>query len=768
MTSSTNKTKGTAVLENTKFFSRENAAKKALPFVFTFLICSAICFLYLKSYLNIYSLLSAGLTILYFAAFDFISRHKKLGFFIYVGIMVVLLAVINVVMSFAPSRIEFVEWFLTGAATIETNMPYMLSLILFFSFFISSAVYYFTHIIYRLSLLTLLGMIPCAIFIKASQTVPAVYAILLAAADVLLYLYHYKTASEKDKLSFGKAAAITGYIDFAVAAVLIAVLIPKPQETPFYERFEEFTSYFSFSGNYGKMDGGYTEHSGNADLYNEMESRLLYVVNSSRPEYYKIQVFDSYDSENRWWYSKTSNPKRMCRYYWESPGEYRNLQKLAKAYLEFEEAGGTLPESFDKTALERLAAEEESVYTAYIKSVDYPSIFLLAPERTTAASLYERSEEYARTRRTDLGELMTDTEVGNSYIRANESYSVSFYSKDHAYESEFIRSGLCDISADDFYWLLIDMRYNFDLSSEAADTADAFLREVFNELFELPTSYEGFENYYISEEMRELSAEITEGLTYDYEKAEAIEAFFNDGSFTYDLGYRAPEEKDTPEFFVNESRRGTCSDFATAYCLLAKAAGLRVHYVEGFNQGEQITSGVYNISTENAHAYPEVYIPGAGWMIFEPTVGGASAAAGNGTDNGERETDYLAVFLTCVVVVILAVLLLVLILLMPAIDEGIFSVRVNHSNGSKAVILIYNRISAKLAARFKLKTSTLTPKQLSEFIAEKTGSYAEKMIAPFEKACYGLCEISKEDANAALEEYKALMKAIKKKKKPTV
>lgn len=767
MTSSTNKLKGTAVLENTKFFSRENAAKKALPFVFTFLICSAICFLYLKSYLNIYSLLSAGLTILYFAAFDFISRHKKLGFFVYVGIMVVLLAVINVVMSFAPSRIEFVEWFLTGAATIETNMPYMLSLILFFSFFISSAVYYFTHIIYRLSLLTLLGMIPCAIFIKASQTVPAVYAILLAAADVLLYLYHYKTASAKDKPRFGKAAAITGYIDFAVAAVLIAVLIPKPQETPFYEKFEEFTSYFSFSGNYGKMDGGYTEHSGNADLYNEMESRLLYVVNSSRPEYYKIQVFDSYDSENRWWYSKTSNPKWMCRYYWERSGEYRNLQKLAKAYLEYEEAGGKLPESFDKTALERLAAEEESVYTAYIKSVDYPSIFLLAPERTTAASLYERSEEYARTRRTDLGELMTDTEVGNSYIRANESYSVSFYSRDYAYESEFIQSGLCDMSTDEFSDLLYYMTFA-DISDESRDAAIVFYRELLTEIEDMPEDYEGFEDYYISEEMRELSAEITKGLTYDYEKAEAIEAFFNDGSFTYDLGYRAPEEKDTPEFFVNESRRGTCSDFATAYCLLAKAAGLRVHYVEGFNQGEQITSGVYNISTENAHAYPEVYIPGAGWMIYEPTVGGASAAAGNGTNNGERETDYLAVFLTCVVVVILAVMLLVLILLMPAIDEGIFSVRVKHSNGSKAVILIYNRLSAKLAARFKVKTSTFTPKQLSEFIAEKTGSYAEKMIAPFEKACYGLCDISKEDANAALEEYKALMKAIKKKKKPTV
>ncbi|MGN0552136.1 MAG: transglutaminase domain-containing protein [Oscillospiraceae bacterium] len=754
-------------MDNIKFFSRENAVKKALPFVFTFLICSAICYLYLKSYLNIYSLLSAGLTIIFFAAFDFISRHKKLGFFVYFGMMVTLLAVINVVMSFAPNRIEFIEWFLTGAATIETNAAYMLSLILFFSFFISSAVYYFTHIIYRIAILTLIGIIPCAIFIKASQSVPAVYAISIAAVDVLLYLYHYKTANTKDKPSFGKAAAITGYIDFAVAAVLIAVIIPKPQETPYYEKFEAFTSYFSFSGSYGAIDGSYTEHSGNADLYNEMESRQLYVVNSNSPEYYKIQVFDSYDSENRWWYSKTADPKRMCRYSWEESAPNRSFQKLAKAYLEYEEAGGTLlPESIDKTVLERFSTEEDSVYTAYIKSIDYPSIYLLAPERTIAASLYERSADYGRTRRTDLGEVMTDTGIGNTFIRANESYSVSFYGKDSAYKSGFIHSGLCDMSADDFYWLLVDMRYNFDLSSEAIDTADAYLREVFNELFDLPTSYEGFEDYYISEEMRELSAEITEGLTYDYEKAEAIEAFFNDGSFTYDLAYKAPEENDTPEYFVNESRRGTCSDFATAYCLLAKAAGLQVHYVEGFNQGELITSGVYNINTENAHAYPEVYIPGAGWIIYEPTVGGGSASAGNGNNNGNRETDYLAISVTCAVVVMLAALLLILILLMPAINERIFYIRVRHSSGSKAVILIYNRLSDKFAARFKLKTSTFTPKQLSELIKEKTDSAAEKIIAPFENACYGLCEISKNEANAALEEYKTLMKTVKKKKVP--
>ena len=740
-----------------KFFSRENAVKKALPFIFVQAVCSALSYLYLKSCLNLYALLTAGLSLLFFAAFDFISRHKKVGSFIYAAIMAAVLVLIDVIMTFARNKTEFIEWFLTGAATVDTNVEYMLTLVLFFTFFISSTVYYFTHITYRISILTLIALIPCAIYVKASQQIPAVYLVLLAASDILLYLYHYKTTAVSGVSKHGKAAAVTGYVDFAAAALLIAVLIPKPTETPYYEKFEQFSSYFSFSGNFGRINGSYTEHSGNADLYNQMESRQLFIVNTDSPEYYKVQVYDSYDSKNRWWYSKTAVPSRMCRFNWQDEAKERSLSKLANAYLEYLDKGGQLlPEDIDKKMLDRFAAVEETVHTAYIKPINYPSVYLLAPERTIDTSLYGRSDETS-TRRTDLGEIMTDTTVNNSFLRPNEEYSVDFYGRNAAYSSGYIESGLCNMSAADFYELLIDM-INCGLSDDSYSTVFAFLREYNNEFSDLPSSFDGFEEYDISEEMRTLSASITEGLTYDYEKAEAIEAFFNDGSFTYDLAYRAPTDSDTPEFFVNESRRGNCSDFATAYCLLAKAAGLNVHYVEGFNSGEIQAAGVYSISTENAHAFPEVYIPGASWLIYEPTVSGGGAGSGgsSGSDNGE--TDYLTVFVTSVTVVIIGVLLLVIIIFLPTISEKLFILRIRHSDSSKAVILIYNRLSAKLSRRFKTNTKTLTPKQLSELILEKTDITADEIIVPFELACYGGKNIPKEVAEKALEKYKLIAK----------
>lgn len=750
-------------MENVRFFSRKNAAKKALPFIFVQIICSALAYLYLKTYFNLYELFSAGLTLVFFAALDFISKHKKIGFFVYAGMMAVVFAAIDVIMAFAPSRIEFIEWFMTGAATIETNAAYMLSLMLFFTFFISSAVYYFTHLIYRVSILTLLAMIPCAVFIKASQPVPTFYAAALAAVDVLLYLYHYKT-SGKAVPDHGKAAALTGYADFAAAALLVALLIPKPQETPYYEKFEQFSSWFSFSGSYGRIDGSYTEHSGNADLYNQMEKQELFVVNVDTPEYYKVQVYDSYDSENRWWFSKTAVPSRMCRFNWQNEAKERSLSKLANAYLEYLDKGGQLlPEDIDKKMLDRFAAVEESVHTAYIKPINYPSVYLLAPERTIDTSLYGRSD-VTSTRRTDLGEIMTDTTVNNAFLRPNEEYSVDFYGRNAAYSSGYIESGICNMSAEDFYELLIDM-INCGLSDDSYSTVFAFLREYNNEFSDLPSSFAGFEQYDISEEMRTLSASITEGLTYDYEKAEAIEAFFNDGSFSYDLGYRAPTDEDTPEFFVTESKRGTCSDFATAFCLLAKAAGLNVHYVEGFNSGEVQTPGVYSISTENAHAFPEVYIAGAGWTIYEPTVSGSGTGTGGGSGNENNETDYAAIFATSVTVVTLGVLLLMLIILMPMISEKLFILRVKHSDGGKAVIKLYNRLSAKLSRHFKTDTKTFTPRQLSEFIAAKTDKNAEDIITPFEQACYGGQSIAKEAADKALEEYLLIVRSFKKIKK---
>ena len=59
--------------------------------------------------------------------------------------------------------------------------------------------------------------------------------------------------------------------------------------------------------------------------------------------------------------------------------------------------------------------------------------------------------------------------------------------------------------------------------------------------------------------------------------------WFGDDGFVYDLSY-APAEH-TPNYFLLESKRGICSDYASALTLLARAAGLpalpRAHHQAG-------------------------------------------------------------------------------------------------------------------------------------------------------------------------------------------
>ena len=73
----------------------------------------------------------------------------------------------------------------------------------------------------------------------------------------------------------------------------------------------------------------------------------------------------------------------------------------------------------------------------------------------------------------------------------------------------------------------------------------------------------------ITPEIQALADEITAGLTNDFDKAEALEKWFGDDGFVYDLSY-APAEH-TPNYFLLESKRGICSDYASALTLLARA-----------------------------------------------------------------------------------------------------------------------------------------------------------------------------------------------------
>jgi transglutaminase-like putative cysteine protease len=71
--------------------------------------------------------------------------------------------------------------------------------------------------------------------------------------------------------------------------------------------------------------------------------------------------------------------------------------------------------------------------------------------------------------------------------------------------------------------------------------------------------------------------------------------------------------------FTLQSQRGACRDLAVLFVDCCRAEGIAARFASGYQRG--------NLESErrHLHAWPEVYLPGAGWRGFDPTHGEAVA-----------------------------------------------------------------------------------------------------------------------------------------------
>ncbi len=94
------------------------------------------------------------------------------------------------------------------------------------------------------------------------------------------------------------------------------------------------------------------------------------------------------------------------------------------------------------------------------------------------------------------------------------------------------------------------------------------------------------------------------------------------GGYRYALRSHRRAGRDPVEDFLFEHREGHCEFFASALALLGRAAGIPTRVVTGYRVAERSPLGGYYIVREqNAHAWVEAYIPGAGWRTFDATPG---------------------------------------------------------------------------------------------------------------------------------------------------
>ena len=124
----------------------------------------------------------------------------------------------------------------------------------------------------------------------------------------------------------------------------------------------------------------------------------------------------------------------------------------------------------------------------------------------------------------------------------------------------------------------------------------------------------------LPQRVRDLAGEVMGGARDNFDRAVLVQDYLRAG-FAYDLSVPPPPDgRDAVDYFLFEQRGGFCSHFASAMAVLLRAEGVPVRVATGYAMGEyDYERAAYRVPGAAAHAWPEVYFPGYGWVEFEPT-----------------------------------------------------------------------------------------------------------------------------------------------------
>lgn len=187
------------------------------------------------------------------------------------------------------------------------------------------------------------------------------------------------------------------------------------------------------------------------------------------------------------------------------------------------------------------------------------------------------------------------------------------------------------------------------LTTELLDQSSAAVAGIPEEFIRAPGN--------VPETVRTTADSVTSNSRTAFEKAMALQRFLRSPAFTYSLespiqgGYDGNGLSVLADFLAQKS--GYCIHFASAMAVMARLEGIPSRIAVGYAPGRLTGATVFvpgqgalpefEVDSRDAHAWPELYFQGLGWVPFEPTpsrgvvpayaqdpsTGGASTNEGN-------------------------------------------------------------------------------------------------------------------------------------------
>lgn len=629
---------------------KEHLLDNIISFAFILLGSELLFYSIYTDFNMICSLSILILVFVYFYIFKKVVDLKRKGILLYLIAGIISIGITYIVVNITTYSVNetFYQWAFGGGAKIGQYLGYIVGGVIFITFVFSSLSYYFTINLVRMPMVFLLSIIVIVSYIKGVY----IQRSLISSIGIFLFIYvtfslfsqgtKVKYMPRRGKLHVNRWHVLKVTLAFSGAMFMVAYFLPIPYKLPqsdFLDTVRKITNSYMGTSNLN----GFNVKENSIREINQSTKRnsdeIVYRVEGEDIRYLIDHSFDKF--ENGVWKYGTEDFKTGELVLSSNRTSYIDdgLYYLNRIDKNNEEYGHLIKER-----------DEKFYRTLTIGKNDDDSNFLSHPPNTLSANISSLYNERKNIYLNPFDQLFT----GNN----------GDFKNGEVYEIEYINDEPSDGSLEEALMKFMNIdRFN-GLIEEAGLNGNAeysiYVGEIFLEI-----------NKDVTDRMKELAMELTKDKESLYDKASSIEEHFLSGEYIYNLDLPINRDKTSYiDYFIFQGKEGYCVQYATAMTLLCRASGMPARYVEGYLVSEKDESGNYIVRESDGHAFVQVFIPGYGWKIFDPTPPSNEEEVDNSTkttdnDSGggisnirESFTIFLLVILAIAIITMLIYLLL--------------------------------------------------------------------------------------------------------------
>jgi len=702
---------------------------------------------YSKRATVLYGIAALILSALLTKLFNFIDRHKYIGPLVYVAVFMIGMFIVGYIVSLGQLNypVEFLTWFLTPQDALAYSGYYTFAMFVFITGFFNSVTYYFTKVRYRIFMGFLIFIIPFIIYGKEYVKMPVGFIIALAIFYFIIMANYRQIHVKTDEVVIiGKIEMWKCILVFALIFGSAAAVMPKPKIEADRTALENMLSGGGielFTDRLLRAISVFLDDSSSERFTNLADDMILYYINSSKMETQNLKTltFTHYDYTTDKW--SISNDDEY--YYTSETVTFdNNITDIMYGIALTAEADGDFAEKYGLTDINHENVKTAETYRLYMYTAGHDA------RKVPVPSWYSHVVGSG-------GDQPIKSTINGTFFNLrgnfdrNESFDIECFSQEYMYRPD-VQKILSVISFENNYAELLDEAYHI-LMSEGEEMTEA-RRTVLKAEKYAEGDFTDYLNYGDSERIKNLALEITEGLTSDIDKAEAIENYFLLNGYTYNISHKVKEGENV-ETFIFETKTGLCYQYASSMVLLARAAGIPARYAEGYMMNElgvglqnysDVAGCPYNgyVRIRDGHAFPELFIGGIGWTTFEPTMSNSIIEP----EMPKTSTEKLKS--AGIILIIVGTSAFILYKIEPFVYQLIFMFCIKRTKGNKAIRMIVKRLR-KLYKLGDEKTSV----EIMQTVFGLNPNDATVISTLFDRTVYGEKEITKSESVQSIKIY---------------